>query len=250
MIMGPTISLKNVYLHFPVFNAHKFSLRNTLVNKLGGGLTNEGSLKIVEALKNVSFEAGVGDRIGLLGHNGSGKSTLMRTIAGIYTPTSGSLAVRGNISTLFGTSVGVNEEMTGEENLFLGSLIFGKNYRKAKESMQSLRDFTDLGDYLNLPLRTYSEGMKMRVGFTVATNFEPDVLLIDEIFGAGDKDFSEKSQKRIEDLIEKSNTFLFASHSDDLIKKFCNKAILMSHGELKAFGNVNDVLKEYNRTKS
>lgn len=248
--MTPTISLKNVSLHFPIFNAHKFSLRNALVNKLGGQLTRgDGSLKIVEALKKVSFDAYVGDRIGLIGHNGSGKSTLMRTLAGIYTPVSGSLTVKGNISTLFGTSIGSNEEMTGDENLFLGSLIFGKSYRRAKENMEKLREFTELGDYLNLPLRTYSDGMKMRVGFAVATNFEPDILLIDEIFGAGDKDFALKSQRRIEELIEKSNTFFFASHSDELIERFCNKAILMSHGELKAFGNVKDVLKEYNRTK-
>lgn len=249
--MMSTISLKNISLHFPIFNAHKFSLRNTLVNKLGGQLaTGDGSLKIVEALKNVSFEAHVGDRIGLIGHNGSGKSTLMRTIAGIYTPTSGVLKVKGKISTLFGTSIGSNEEMTGDENLFLGALLFGRSYRKAKENMEKLREFTELGDYLNLPLRTYSEGMKVRVGFAVATNFEPDILMIDEIFGAGDKDFAVKSQKRIEDLIEKSNTFLFASHSDDLIKRFCNKAILMSHGELKAFGDVKDVLKAYYQEKS
>lgn len=247
--MSTTISLKNIYLDFPIFNAHKFSLRNAVVGKLGGTLTKgQGSLKIVEALKNVSFEAHMGDRIGIIGHNGSGKSTLMRTIAGIYTPTAGALKVKGNISTLFGTSIGSNEEMTGDENLFLGSLIFGRNYKKAKESMDKLREFTDLGEYLNLPLRTYSEGMKVRVGFAVATNFEPDILLIDEIFGAGDKDFAEKSQKKIEGLIEKSNTFLFASHSNDLIRRFCNKALLMEHGQIKAFGEVGDILKTYDKS--
>lgn len=248
--MAATISLKNISLHFPIFNAHKFSLRNAIVNKLGGQLsTGDGSLKIVEALKNISFEAHVGDRIGLIGHNGSGKSTLMRTIAGIYTPTSGILKIKGNISTLFGTSISSNEEMTGDENLFLGSLIFGRSYKKAKEGLEKLRDFTELGDYLNLPLRTYSEGMKVRVGFAVATNFSPDILLIDEIFGAGDKDFAKKSQQKIESLIEESNTFLFASHSDELIKRFCNKAILMSHGELKVFGDVKDVLEAYYQEK-
>ncbi|HCI48762.1 MAG: hypothetical protein A2621_00285 [Alphaproteobacteria bacterium RIFCSPHIGHO2_01_FULL_41_14] len=249
--MSVTISLKNISLQFPIFNAHKFSLRNVLVNKLGGQLAKgDGSLKIVEALKNINFEAHVGDRIGLIGHNGSGKSTLMRTIAGIYTPTSGALKVKGSISTLFGTSIGSNEEMTGDENLFLGALIFGRSYKKAKESMNKLREFTELGDYLNLPLRTYSDGMKVRVGFAVATNFEPDILLIDEIFGAGDKDFAKKSQQKIEELIEKSNTFLFASHSEDLITRFCNKAILMSHGELKAFGDVENVLRAYHQEKS
>ncbi|MDC0348962.1 ABC transporter ATP-binding protein [Alphaproteobacteria bacterium] len=246
-----TISLKNVSLNFPIFNANKFSFRNAIVNKLGGSLAKEGkSLQIVQALKGINLEAQKGDRIGLIGHNGSGKSTLMRTIAGIYTPTSGVLKVEGTISTLFGTSIYASEEMTGDENLFLGSLIFGKNYKEAKDGMEKLREFTELGDYLNLPQRTYSEGMKVRIGFAVATNFDPDILLIDEIFGAGDKDFAKKSQEKIESLIEKSNTFLFASHSDELIKRFCNKAILMSHGEMKAFGKVDDVLKLYHEEKS
>jgi ABC-2 type transport system ATP-binding protein/lipopolysaccharide transport system ATP-binding protein len=242
-----TISLKNVSLEFPVFNAQKLSLRNVIVDTLGGVFDRKkNSVPIVRALDNISFETKPGDRIGLIGHNGSGKSTLLRLLAGIYYPTDGSLKIQGSISTLFGTAVGLNEEMTGNENLFLSSLIFTGNYKKTKESLEELAIFTELGNYLPLPIRTYSEGMKMRIGFAAATNFSPDILLIDEVFGAGDKHFAEKSSKKVEDLIHNSNTLFFASHSDDLIKKFCNKAIWMSKGKIVEFGEVGKVLKKYN----
>ncbi|UNM06475.1 MAG: ABC transporter ATP-binding protein [Holosporaceae bacterium] len=240
------VSLKKVSVDFPIFNGEKFSLRSTIINKLGGQLAEENdSVSSVKALKDITFDVQKGDRIGLVGHNGSGKSTLLRTIAGIYTHTSGELRVSGNVSTLFDIGSGFNDEMTGNENLFFGALVYGNSFKKAKESMTAMQEFTELGDYLNLPMRTYSQGMKTRIGFAVATNFEPEILLIDEVFGAGDKDFFEKSKKRIESLVEKSNALFLASHSDDLIRKFCNKAILMSHGEMKAFGAVEDVFSLY-----
>lgn len=242
------VSLKNVSLEFPVFNGESFSLRNTIVNKLGGRLVEKsGVLKTVTALRDISFDVKKGDCIGLIGHNGSGKSTLLRLIAGIYTPSVGSLSVSGDISTLFGISSSLNDEMTGNENLFLGALVHGASFSQAQKSMKAMQDFTELGSYLNLPLRTYSEGMKTRIGFAIATNFDPDILLIDEVFGAGDKDFFAKSQKRIESLIKKSNCLFLATHSDELIKKFCNKAILMSHGEMKAFGSVKEILSLYHK---
>ncbi len=245
-----TVSLKNVSLEFPIFNAQKLSLRNVIVDTLGGVFDRQkNSVPIVRALDNISFNTEPGDRIGLIGHNGSGKSTLLRLLAGIYYPTSGAMKIDGSISTLFGTAVGLNEEMTGNENLFLSSLIFTGNYKKTKDSLEKLALFTELGNYLQLPIRTYSEGMKMRIGFAAATNFSPDILLIDEVFGAGDKHFAEKSSKRVEDLIHGSNTLFFASHSNDLIKKFCNKAIWMSKGKVVEFDKIEKVLKKYNSTE-
>lgn len=240
------VSLKNVSIDFPIFNAARFSFRNTLVNKLGGGFgKTQGDVHIVNALRDVNLEVQKGDRIGLVGHNGSGKSTLLRTIAGIYTPTKGHITIRGEISTLFGMNSSLNDEMTGNENLILGALIYGKTKKEAEESLSKMQEFTELGDYLNLPLRTYSEGMKVRIGFAVATNFQPDILLIDEVFGAGDKGFFEKSKTRIESLIQQSNCLFLATHSDELIQKFCNKAILMSHGQIAYMGDVKSVLKRY-----
>lgn len=242
-----TIYLKEISIDFPIFNSQKLSLRNAIVDKLGGFLEKKrNETPVVRALHDISFEAKPGDRIGLIGHNGSGKSTLLRTIAGIYPTTQGVLETKGTISTLFGTGVGINEEMTGYENLFLSTLIFCGNYGKAKASLPELAEFTGLGNYLNLPMRTYSDGMKVRIGFAAATNFVPDILLIDEVFGAGDKDFADKASNKIVELIHKSNTLLLASHSDELIKRFCNKAILMSKGQILEYGPVDKVLKAYN----
>ena len=243
-----SISLKNVSLEFPIFHGESFSLRSTIMSKLGGQLVQKaGVLKTIKALKNVSIHVNKGDRIGLIGHNGSGKSTLLRTLAGIYKPSAGQLTVSGKISTLFGLSASFNQEMTGNENLFLGALIHGKSYAEAKKSLPAMQEFTELGSYLDLPLRTYSEGMKTRIGFAIATNFSPDILLIDEVFGAGDKDFFEKSKKKIESLIHESNYLFMATHSDELIKKFCNKALYMVHGEVRAFGDVKEVLALYHK---
>ncbi len=242
-----TVVLKKVSLEFPIFNAHRSGVRNVLSETLGGVLKKpSGPVQLVQALTNISFEAESGDRIGLIGHNGSGKSTLLRALAGIYPVTSGSLQIHGSVSTLFGTNIGINEEMTGRENLFLGSLIFSKSYRATKESMDRLSSFSELGSYLDLPTRTYSEGMKVRLGFSVATNITPDILLIDEIFGAGDKDFAEKSSRHIQGLIKSSNTLFLASHSDNLIRQFCNKAIWLNKGQIVEFGEVEKVLQAYN----
>ena len=243
-----TISLKDVSLDFPIYNSQKLSLRTAIIDKIGGFLENtNAAIPAVRALHNINLEVNAGDRIGLIGHNGSGKSTLLRTIAGIYTPTHGVLETKGNISTLFGTGIGINEEMTGHENLFLASLIFTKDYQKTKETLEELADFTGLGNYLNLPMRTYSDGMKVRIGFAAATNMVPDILLIDEILGAGDKEFAEKASAKIAHLIKKSNTLLLASHSVELMRQFCNKAIWMSKGEILEYGDIDQVIKVYEK---
>ncbi len=243
-----SIRLQNVSLEFPIFNAQRMSLRNAITDRLGGALTHYSkSAQLVKSLDNISLEIRKGDRVALIGHNGAGKSTLLRLMAGIYAPTSGSVHVEGSISTLFATGVGMSEEMTGYENLLLGSVIHHKNYKLAKEKVQEIANFTDLGNYLGLPMRTYSEGMKVRIGFAIATSMTPDILLIDEIFGAGDKDFAEKANKRMNELIEKSETLVFASHSDGLLKMFCNKGILMSKGQVLEFDDLGKVLATYNK---
>ena len=198
------------------------------------------------ALDDLSFEIKEGDRVGLLGHNGSGKTTLLRTLAGIYAPSSGTLESFGDISSLFDFSAGGDEEMTGYENLFTLSLLHYKCFKKAKEKLDEFAEFTGLGEYLNLPMRTYSAGMKVRVGFSVATSVEPDILLIDEVFGAGDKEFNKKSQGRMISLLGKTKILVFSSHSNELIRQFCNKAILLSHGRIIDFDNVDSVIRTYN----
>jgi len=246
-----SIILTNASLEFPIFNAQRLSLRNMLADKLGGVLeTTQKSVHLVKSLNNISLEIQAGDRVALIGHNGAGKSSLLRLMSGIYVPYSGSISVKGTISTLFGMTVGMNDEMTGYENLFLGAMIYNKNYKPAKKKVQELADFTGLGNYLGLPLRTYSDGMKIRIGFAVATSVTPDILLIDEIFGAGDQSFAEKASTRMNQLVEKSETLVFASHSDSLLKKFCNKAVLMSKGQVLEYGNLDKVLGIYNKSRA
>lgn len=243
-----SIILKNVSLEFPIYNVKSLSLRNTIVDKLGGILkTTKKSIQLVKSLSDISLEIHAGDRVALIGHNGAGKSTLLRLMAGIYAPTVGSVDVTGSISTLFSAGVCLNDEMTGYENLLLGAILYNKNYKVAKEKVQELAEFTDLGNYLGFPMRTYSDGMKVRIGFSIATSITPDILLIDEVFGAGDKDFAEKANARMNQLIEKSKTLVFASHSDGLLRMFCNKGILMSKGKVLEYDDLEKVLATYNK---
>ena len=240
------VKVNNLTIEFPIHSAHSLSLRNLVAARfVGGTFKKKENVPVLCALDKISFEVQPGDRIGLIGTNGSGKSTLLRALAGIYPPTSGEIKINGRISTLFGTSLGINDEMSGYENLFLNSLIFTKDYELTKEKMPEMIEFTELGDHLKLPLRTYSDGMKVRISFSSATNITPDVLLIDEIFGAGDKNFYEKSSKKIIKMIDHSNAMFLASHSDVLIKKFCNKAIHLSSGKIVKFGEVKEVLFSY-----
>lgn len=243
-----SIKIKDLCIDFPIFSSQSLSIRNALAGKLVGGTLakDKSSYKTVRALDGINLDVKAGDRIGLVGHNGSGKSTLLRALAGIYPPTSGSIEAQGKVSTLFGTSASMNGDMTGYENLFLNSLIFSGDYKRTKKQMDSMAEFTELGDYLNLPMNTYSEGMKVRIGFASATNFVPDILLIDEVFGAGDKSFSEKSNQRMNELIDNSHILFFASHSDGLLKKFCNKGLYLSKGKVVEFDNIDKVLSAYN----
>lgn len=240
------VKVKNLTIEFHIHSAQSLSLRNFIASKLvGGRFKKKANKQVLCALDDISFDIEPGDRVGLIGTNGSGKSTLLRALAGIYPPTSGEIEINGKISTLFGTSLSINDEMSGYENLFLNSLIFTKDYGLTKRKMGEMAEFTELGDNLKLPLSTYSDGMKVRISFSSATNIAPDVLLIDEVFGAGDKNFYDKSSKKIIEMIDNCNAMFLASHSDELIKKFCNKAIHLSAGKMVKFGDVDDVLHSY-----
>jgi ABC-type polysaccharide/polyol phosphate transport system ATPase subunit len=242
------ISLNKVNLEFPIYNTQSFSLRHSLVKAAAGGVIKkkEDKAYTVSALKNISFSLNRGDRLGLIGHNGSGKTTLLKVLAGVYRPSSGEIDIKGKVVTLFDVLLGTYEDITGSENLYISSIIRGKSVIEAKNSLKSMGDFTELGDYLHVPMRAYSSGMKLRVGFAVATEGTPDILLIDEIFGTGDKNFVNKSVQRITSLIERSGILVFSSHSESLLSQFCNKIMILEHGEIKALGETAEVLSIYN----
>lgn len=245
-----SIKLDDVSVDFPIYNAQNFSLRHSFVKAATGGVLKkkkENSFT-VSALKNISFSLERGDRLGLIGHNGSGKTTLLKLLAGIYTPTSGSIQIKGNISTLFNVLLGVYEDMTGYENLYISSIIRGRPLLEAKKSLGEMAEFTELGDYLHVPMRTYSAGMQLRIGFAVATEGTPDILLVDEIFGTGDKGFVDKSVKRLTSLIERAGILVFSSHSEALVSQLCNKLMILEHGEIKALGETEEILSLYRQS--
>lgn len=229
------IKFSNVTLQYPIYDAKAMSLRNQLVSLGTGGKMAHRSHNVVmvTALDNISLELFSGDSVGLIGHNGSGKTTLLRTIAGILTPSSGKIDVQGRISTIIELGAGMDPELSGYENIIRMGLLLGRTEKEAKASIPDIEDFTELGDFLLAPVRTYSAGMMMRLMFAVATSTCPEILLIDEMFGTGDIQFQNKALSRIEALIKRAEIFIFASHADDLIAKYCKRVFILEHGTLK-----------------
>lgn len=228
------IRFENVTVQYPLYNAHSLSLRNQLVRiGTGGRLAKESSNIItVTALDNVSFEMRDGDTVGLVGHNGSGKTTLLRTMAGIYPPVVGRVERQGTVSTIIELGAGLDLELSGYENIVRMGMLLGSSRRAMEAAVPGVEEFTELGDFLSMPVRTYSSGMIMRLMFAVGTAIRPEILLIDEMFGTGDAGFQEKAQNRMQELISAAKIFVFASHSPDLIKRYCRRVFLLEHGLL------------------
>lgn len=197
------------------------------------------------ALNNISFDLSSGERLALIGLNGSGKSTLLRTIAGIYMPHSGSLNVNGKIATLFNLGIGMRMELSGRKNIILQAMANGQNIDEIKFLLPDIISFSELGSVIDAPIHTYSQGMAMRLSFAIATAFKPDILLLDEWIGAGDRIFRAKAQQRLQSMIEDSRGFILASHNTEIVRRYCTKAIWLDKGQIKAFGNVETVLKEF-----
>jgi len=227
-------------VEYPIYNAGSMSLRNQLVAiSTGGRMANRaGSIVTVMALDGVSLDLEDGDRLGLLGHNGSGKTTMLRTMAGIFRPTKGHMTVEGRVSSIFGLGAGIDPELSGYENIIRMSMLLGSNLAEAKSSISEIEDFTELGNFLALPVRTYSAGMQTRLTFAVATAVHPEILLVDEVIGAGDADFQIKARERMSRFIEKSSIFVLASHSPELIRGFCNRICTLEHGKLISEGRI------------
>lgn len=228
------IEFKNVTLRYPIYDSHGMSLRNQLVRIATGGTIekNAGNTTVITALKNVSFTLKEGDAVGLIGHNGAGKSTLLRTMAGIYSPEEGKVIRQGETATVFEIGAGLEPELSGYDNIVNIGMMLGLSHKEAKSLTPDIEAFTGLGDFLDLPVRTYSSGMTMRLMFAVATAVTPEVLLLDEMFSTGDADFQQKSKDRIHSLINSAKIFVFASHNTDLIKEYCNRVFLLEHGHL------------------
>ena len=230
------IILKNLSIDFPVYGSNGRSLKNMAFNALTGGVIAAGanSVQIVRALDEISFECGEGDRVGLMGHNGSGKSTLLRAIAGIYEPTRGSVHVTGSLMSMLTITQGMNADLTGHQNIMLRAALLGVGRKEARRMVDGIVEFSDLGDFIHMPLRTYSSGMAMRLAFSIATSIEADILLMDEWLSVGDQDFSQKAKTRLDAMVSKAKILVLASHNPDLINSLCNRKYTLVHGRITA----------------
>lgn len=244
------IDLDRVCVDFPIYDSDR-SLRKLLFRTSVGGVVTRDATRhnrlTVRALDNISLSLREGDRLGLIGHNGAGKSTLLRVMSGAYQPSSGSIRLEGAVSALLTLGMGIDPEETGYANIHNGCLLLGLTPSQIRDRIEEIADFTELGEYLRMPVRTYSSGMQVRLSFAIATSLEPDILLLDEVMGAGDAVFTIKAERRILKLMDRANLMVLASHSNDLIRRLCNKAVLLRSGRIEEYGPVEAVLAAYER---
>jgi ABC-type polysaccharide/polyol phosphate transport system ATPase subunit len=242
-----SISVQQVSVDLPVFNGIQRSLKHRLLNAgTGGRISRDGSNHIVvEALRDVSFEIADGDRVALIGRNGAGKSTLLRLIAGICEPTHGRIEVEGRVSALFNGSLFIDPEMTGYENISYIASILGIDRKRLRALREEVADFTELGDYLHMPVRTYSAGMQLKLSFAMATSIDPEILVLDEALAAGDVHFIGKSKHRGAGLLTRANIVVIASHDAAMLRSICRTAIWLDRGRLIRAGAVDEVLQAY-----
>ena len=221
-----SIHLQNVSIEIPVFSNHSRSLKNSFIKSFS---KEKVLIQSVTALHNVNLDLKDGDRLGVMGPNGAGKSTLLRAIAGVYQPNIGRINVKGSIASLIDISLGMDMEATGYENIRMRAIMMGMKLKQIKLIEEEIADFTELGKFLELPVRTYSTGMHMRLGFAVSTTVPADIILMDEWLSVGDSAFLVKAEKRLHNYIKKSSILLMASHNENTISKICNKTISLSH---------------------
>jgi ABC-type polysaccharide/polyol phosphate transport system ATPase subunit len=239
------IALRDVTIAFPIFSSHTRSIRKAVFSRLGGSLGAHNDTVIVQALLNISLDLVNGDRIGLVGPNGAGKTTFLRVVSGVYPPLTGEAVIEGKVSSFTDIGLGMDLEATGWENIIFRCVFLGLTFAQARALAPSIGEFCELGGYLDLPVRTYSTGMFVRLAFAISTAVQPDIIVMDEMIGAGDQSFIQKAQKRINDLLERTNILVLASHSTPIIRNFCNKVLWLEHGRIKMLGLVDEVLPAY-----
>lgn len=243
-----SIELRNVSLSYPIYNASGRSFKNALLRSVGGRVDQDEGRVNVHALKDISVSLGDGDRLGLVGHNGAGKTTLLKVMSGIFEPPIGEVSIRGIISSLTDVTMGMDIEATGYDNILMRCIFLGMTHREARAAIPDIEAFTELGPYLSLPIRTYSTGMLVRLGFAISTANRPQILVMDEMIGAGDMAFSEKAQARIRGFISDARIMVLASHNNSILRQFCNKGLLLEHGTVKVAGTIDEVLNAYEGT--
>ncbi len=240
-----SITLRDVTIRFPLYQASNRSLKKSLLGIGRAKLSSEGSHVVVDALKNVSFHFSHGERVGLVGSNGAGKTTLLRVLSGVYEPIVGQVEVDGHVNALLNVNLGLNLDATGYENIMLRGLYIGLHPDEIRELTPSIAEFTELGEFLHMPVRTYSAGMVLRLAFAVATATKPDILVMDEWLMAGDAQFIEKARGRIEQFVKQSQLLVLASHITWILAAVCTRILWLDGGRIVMDGPTDEVLKAY-----
>lgn len=254
---------KDIHVEFPIYDHRSRSLKyslgvgkitkgiNRIANKalsVGGQIgVGEVGRVVIKAIDGVSFEIHEGDRIALLGHNGSGKTTLLRAMAGIYEPASGTIHINGRVFPLFDLQLGMDQDATGIENIWMRGKMLGLSKPQIANALDDIADFTELGDFLEMPTRTYSMGMMLRLAFAISTAITPEILLLDEMIGAGDAAFLARADARLRSFLSRAGILVLASHSLPMLRQWCNKGMLLERGKLVAFGPLEETVACYEK---
>jgi len=241
------IAFKNVSIEFPIFNATGRSLTSKILEAATGGKldSDPNGRVLVRALSDLSFTFKEGERIGLVGANGAGKSTLLRALSGVYSPTKGDVQILGEIGSLIDIGLGINPEATGRENVFIRGQLLGLTKQQVSERYEEIVEFAELGDFMQMPVRTYSSGMQLRLAFSVSTIVRPEILLMDEWLSVGDENFRAKAESRLRSVVAETKILVLAAHDRKLLQKVCNRILWLDHGTLRMDGPAEEVISAY-----
>jgi len=242
-----SISIKQACVDFPIYNASSRSLKKRLFRAATGGRISVDAERLVtiRALHDIDLDIRKGERVGLLGHNGSGKSTLLRLLGRVYEPTRGKVVIEGKLGSLIDVGLGINPEISGIDNIYLRGALLGLTRAEIKNKIDDIINFSDLGDFIEMPVRTYSSGMHLRLAFSVSTAIHTEILLMDEWLSVGDEGFRERAEKRLHEMIDSTHILVIASHSKELILNTCNRVLWLEHGRIKMDGSPHDVTQVY-----
>lgn len=242
-----SMHLENVTVDFPIYNARSRSLKNQVISLATGGTigSNSEGHVVIRGLENVSLTLREGERLGLVGHNGSGKTTLLRVMSGVYFPSGGKIAIAGKCTSLINISLGIDPEATGRENIGIRGALLGFSKKDLAAKQAEIEEFSGLGNFLDMPVRTYSTGMQLRLAFSISTVIQPEILIMDEWLATGDEGFQTKANERLHDLVNKTKILIIASHSRDLLLKNCTRIVWLEHGKVRMDADAETVANAY-----
>lgn len=253
LAVGPKIQLRDVHLVFRSFARQGMTLKELVLSSVLGRPSAHAGMTEVRALRGIDLTVSEGERLGVIGHNGAGKSTLLKLLAGIYVPSQGTRIVQGRINSLLELGVGIEPDANGWDNIAFRGYLQGQTPRQIAAKRQQIAEFSELGEFMDMPVRYYSTGMMVRLVFSIASEIDPEILLLDEIFSAGDASFQEKARRRMMDVIQKSRIMVMASHDLETLRDLCTKVLWLDHGQVRELGPPSCVIgayQEYMRTRS